>query len=110
YKFFSSADVYDSDRVQFDKEKLRTFYNQRGYADFAVISAIAEISPTKDKFFVTFLLEEGIKYNFGVTSIINNIKKFDTKLLEKAVKVKQGKVYNSDLVEETIDKMVEIMS
>jgi len=110
YKFFSSADSYDSDRIEFDKEKLRRFYNSKGYADFAVISAISQISPTKDKFFVNFLLEEGIKYNFGEINIINHVRKFDESVLQKAIQTKQGKIYNGDLLDNTVDKMVDIMS
>jgi outer membrane protein insertion porin family len=50
YKFLSSSDVYDSDRIEFDKEKLRRFYGSKGYADFAAISSIAQINQNKDKF------------------------------------------------------------
>jgi outer membrane protein insertion porin family len=110
YKFFSSGDSYDSDRIEFDKEKLRGFYTSQGYADFNTISAIAQITPKKDKFFITFLLEEGIKYNFGEVNIINNVNKFDESLLDKAIKIKVGKVYNAALVNDTVDKMVNIMS
>jgi len=110
YKFFSSGDVYDSDRIEFDKEKLRRFYGSKGYADFAAISTTAQILPSKDKFFITFLLEEGIKYNVGEINIVNKIDKFDEKLLQPAILSKTGKVYNSDLIEKTVEKMVEIMS
>ena len=110
WKFLSSADVYDSDRIEFDREKLRRFYAARGYADFATISAIAQITPQKDSFFVTFLLEEGIKYNIGEVEIVNRVEKFDATVLEKEILIKKGKVYNADLIEKTIDKMVEVMS
>ena len=110
YKFLSSSDTYDSDRIEFDKEKLRRFYDSKGYADFAVLSAIAQISTTKDKFFINFLLEEGIKYNFGEINIINKVKKFDETLLNKAIKTKKGKVYNGNYLDETVDEMVKIMS
>ncbi len=110
YKFFSSSDSYDSDRIEFDKEKLRRFYNSKGYADFAVISAISQITPTKDRFFINFLLEEGIKYNLGEINIVNHVKKFDESLLQKAIETKKGKIYNGDLLDKTVDKMVDIMS
>ena len=110
YKFFSSSDAYDSDRIEFDKEKLRRFYGSKGYADFAAISSIAQISPNKDKFFVSFLLEEGIKYKLGNINVINHIAKFDASILNKEILIKEGKVYNSELIDKTIDKMVEIMS
>jgi outer membrane protein insertion porin family len=110
YKFFNSADTYDSDRIEFDKEKLRRFYNSKGYADFAAISAIAQITPTKDKFYINFLLEEGIKYNFGEINIVNKVSKFDKSLLEEAINTKKGKTYNGNLLDKTIDEMVDIMS
>ena len=110
WKFFSSADTYDSDRIEFDKEKLRRFYNSKGYADFATLSASAQISKKKDRFFITFLVEEGIKYDFGEISINNQIKKFDELVLNKKIQTKKGKVYNGDLIDKTIDDMVEVMS
>ncbi len=110
WKFLSSSDTYDSDRTEFDKEKLRRFYGSRGYADFSTISSIAQITPEKDRFFITFLLEEGIKYNIGEINIINHVEKFDEKILEKEILIKKGKIYNSDLIEKTVDKMVEVMS
>ncbi|MFT7098358.1 MAG: outer membrane protein insertion porin family [Rickettsiales bacterium] len=110
WKFMSSSDSYDSDRIEFDKEKLRRFYSSKGYADFNTLSAIAQISPAKDHFFINFLLEEGIKYDFGETTIINKIRKFDESVLKEVIKTKTGKVYNGNLLSETVDDMVEIMS
>lgn len=110
YKFLSSSDVYDSDRIEFDKEKLRRFYGSKGYADFAAISSIAQINQTKDKFFITFLIEEGIKYKVGEVNIINHIAKFDPSILTSEIQIKQNKTYNSELVDKTVDAMVKIMS
>ena len=110
WKFLSSSDSYDSDRIEFDREKLRRFYGSNGYADFSMISSTAQITPQKDEFFVTFLLEEGIQYRVGETNIINNIDKFDASILNKEILVKTGKIYDADLIEKTVDKMVEVMS
>lgn len=110
WKFLSSSDSYDSDRIEFDKEKLRRFYGSKGYADFNTISAIAQIAPTKDKFFITFLLEEGIKYHTGKINIVNRIDKFDESILYKKILIKEGRVFNSELTEKTVDDMLEAMS
>lgn len=110
WKFLSSSDVYDSDRIEFDKEKLRRFYGSKGYADFVAISSIAQINQDKNKFFITFLLEEGIKYKVGEITIENHIEKFDSSILQKEILIKSGKTYNSDLIDKTVDAMVKIMS
>lgn len=110
YKIFGTNDTYDSDRIEFDKEVLRRFYTNKGYADFEVISSIAQIAQTKNKFFISFLISEGIKYNFGEAKLINNIKNFDGKLLEDIIQIKRGKIYNATLVDNIIDKMIKVMS
>ena len=42
WKFLASNDNYDPDRLQFDRESLRRYYINRGYADFKVLSAVAQ--------------------------------------------------------------------
>lgn len=110
WKFLSSSDSYDSDRIEFDKEILRRHYGRNGFADFAVISSTAQISPKKDKFFISFLIEEGIKYNFGEINIVNRIEKFDEKILLKKILPKKGKVYDIDQIEKTVEAFVEVMA
>lgn len=110
WRFLSSSDSFDSDRIEFDKEMLRRFYNTNGFADFAVISSSSQISANKDRFFITFLLEEGIKYNFGKINIINEIDKFDSKILNKKILIKQGSIYDAQLLEKTVDAFIETMS
>ena len=61
----SSDDTYDPDRLAFDQELLRRFYLARGFADFACVSAVAELTPDGSDFFITFTLEEGPRYKFG---------------------------------------------
>ncbi len=110
WRFLSSSDSYDSDRIEFDKEILRRFYGKNGFADFIVVSSTAQINPQKDKFFISFLVEEGIKYKFGDINIINRINKFDSSTLQKKILPKKGKIYNAELIEKTIDSFVETMS
>ncbi len=110
YKFFSSSDVYDSDRVDFDKEKLRKFYGSKGYADFSVVSAIAQISKNKDNFFIKFLLQEGIKYKINEVSIDNRIENFNHDSLQDIISIERGEIYNSTKIEKNIDEMLKAMS
>ena len=110
YRLFSSADSFDGDRIDFDKEKLSRFYQNLGYADFNVISVNSQLSQDKLKFYIAFIVEEGIKYRFSEVNIINNVKNFDEKLLKNKILVKKKQVYSLDLIERTIDQITEIMS
>ena len=62
YRIFSSAESYDAEKMNYDKELLRRFYTTHGYADFQVVSAIAELAPNKKSFILNFTLEEGPRY------------------------------------------------
>ncbi len=106
YKFLTDNDRYDPDRLQFDQELLRKFYNSEGYADFQVKSAHAELAPEKDKFFLTFVVEEGKKYTFGdvkVESELTGEEKAPD--FTKVITTKSGSTYNSSEIEDTIDAM-----
>ena len=110
YRFFSGSDTYDEDRLAFDKELLRKFYVTRGYADFQVTSTVVELTPEKDAFFITFVLEEGEKYNFGDINIKSDIPNIHTDKLEEVTLTKKDEVFNAVQVEDSIDAMVNSLS
>lgn len=65
WKFLSVTDVYDPDRLEFDKQVLRNFYTRRGFADFTVEAVLAERNISSDGFYITFVINEGARYRFG---------------------------------------------
>lgn len=105
YKFFSDNDKYDPDRLQFDQELLRRFYLNEGYADFQVKSANAELSPDKQAFYVTFVVEEGPQYTLGDVKIINQLKSKEAPDFTKVITTEAGDTYDASKVESTIDAM-----
>ena len=95
WRIMSAGDIYDPDRINYDKDLLRRYYLQEGYADFKIISAIAELTKDKSGFFVTFSVDEGERYKFGKVKIDNkNYKDMDNKEIEKLSKILEGKNYN----------------
>lgn len=106
YRFFSSTDTYDPDRLNYDKELLRRFYLQRGYVDFEVKNAVAELTPNKEGFIITIEVDEGKRYKFAEPQVKVNLPEYkDAKSLMKLVDFKKGAWFNSDLVEKTISNL-----
>mgnify|MGYP003115703971 FL=1 len=105
YNFLSDSDTYDPDRLTFDRELLRKFYLSKGYADFRVVSAIAELTPDRDGFFITFAVEEGPKYKFGAIDVKSEIKDISPEALFEQVTTIEGETYNADKIEDTIQKI-----
>lgn len=109
YRFFSTDDNYDSDRMAYDQELLRVFYLENGYADFRVRSAVAELTPNQKEFFITFTLDEGERYKFGKLKVESKIPKVAAETLEKLLTIKEGDWYSSKEVEKTITAMTELV-
>lgn len=107
YRIFSSTDTYDPDRLAFDQELLRRFYLRRGYAEFGVVSAIAELSPEGDQFFVTFTLDEGPQYKVGAVDIASSVPDISVADLEPLVETSTGEIYNAEEVEDTVDALTD---
>jgi outer membrane protein insertion porin family len=105
WKFLASNDNYDPDRLQFDREQLRRFYTNHGYADFKVVSSVAQLAPDRGNFYITFSVDEGLQYNFGTITINSQIKELASKDLMPLVGVKTGDVYDGDLVQKAIDSL-----
>ena len=107
FRFFSSKTSYDPDRMAFDQQKLRQFYLTKGYADFRVVSAVAELTPDKKDFIITYVVEEGQRYKFGDVKVDSQLRDFDSDTLAKALPMKTGDWYNAKLVEDTIERLNE---
>lgn len=107
YRFFSSAENYDSEKMDYDKELLRRFYTSRGYADFSVLSAVAELSEDRKSFILTFTIEEGPRYEVGKINIVSEINGVETKPLYKDLEIEEGDWFSSELVEKSVTEMTE---
>ncbi|MEX2454253.1 MAG: outer membrane protein assembly factor BamA [Rhodospirillaceae bacterium] len=107
YRFLSSDDTYDPDRLTFDRELLRRHYLAEGYADFRVISAVAELTSDNKAFFVTFTLEEGERYKFGKINVTSALRNLDADDLRKELTVAEGDWYNADEVENSIGMLTD---
>lgn len=107
YRFLSSDDRYDPDRIKFDEELLRRFYLKEGYADFRVITSNAELAADKEDFFLTFTVEEGERYKVGSVGIDSELRGFDGEVLRETVTFVPGQWYNADEVQTTVDNMTD---
>lgn len=107
WRFLTSNDTYDPDRMNFDRELLRRHYVQEGYADFEVISAVAELAPNRENFYMTFTLKEGPRYRLNNVGLEVNIPDLPQEALEDAVIPQSGDWFNGRQIEDTIDAITD---
>ena len=106
-KIFSSGTSYDPDRLAFDQQQLRAFYLEHGYVDFRVVSAVAELTPDKKDFIITYVVEEGPRYKFGKVEVESQLRDFDSDRMTRALPMHEGDWYDGKLAEDTIEQLSE---
>ena len=107
WRFLSSSDSYDPERVNFDKELLRRFYLRNGYADVDVSSASAELSADRSAFFLTFDIHEGERYRVGNITVKSSLRGLDGDVLKAFVVQGKGDWYDGDAVERTVQAITD---
>ena len=107
WKILTADDNYDPDRVTFDRELLRRFYLAAGYADFQVLSSVAELTPDRSDFFVTYTVSEGQRYQFGEINVVSLIDKIDPETLMPLIEIESGEWYNATLVDDAVDALAD---
>lgn len=105
WRFFSSNSNYDPDRLEYERDLLRQFYAKNGYADFQVLSAVAELTPDRKDFFITFTVDEGEKYTVGEVKVKTSLAKLDENVLENFVPIKAGETFNGERVEKATESI-----
>lgn len=105
WRFLGANDTYDPDRLTYDREALRRFYLTHGYADFRVVSAVAELTRDRESFLITFTVDEGEVYRFGDVDVTTELEALDPAALKPLVTTKPGEVFNAEEIDNTIDAL-----
>lgn len=102
---FIQRDTFVAERLELDKQVLTEFYNSRGYIDFQVLDAGAEVSRERDATFVTFTVREGLPYTLGAITTVSEIDGVDAAEFEAVQKIRTGQTYSPLLIENNITRM-----
>ena len=105
WKFFSTTDRYDPDRLAYDKELLRRFYLKHGFADVEIVSADAELAPDGESFYITFVINEGPQYKIRDVEVNAGDTDLDPAALQQLVETRPGEIYDASKVDKSIEKL-----
>ena len=105
--FLKSNDTYDPDRLAADQQKLRAFYLTEGYADFRVVQALAELTPDRRDFVITYVVDEGPRYRFGTVKADSALRHFPKEKVLELAKIEPGSWFNAKEVEDAVTDLNE---
>lgn len=98
-------DTYVAERLELDKKVLTDFYLSRGFIDFQVLDASAELSRERDATFVTFTVREGVAYDIGTVTTVSEVEGLDAAEFQAVQKIRAGQTYSPLLIDNNITRM-----
>ena len=103
--FFFRGNTVDANLIALDRQKLEDYYTNKGYIDFEVLSSVTELSADRSGYFLTHTVNEGFQYTFGEATISSSINGVSTDAFEKFVKIRAGRTYSAEEVNEVVEKI-----
>jgi len=104
--FVTNDDRYSKEKLSGDIENLTSFYLDRGYLDFNVVSTQVAITPAKDEMYITVNVFEGNQYLVSEVQLSGDLI-IDPQLLVELVTVRPGDVFSRTEVTQTNDVISE---
>ncbi len=98
--WYRQDDRYSREALQGDLEKLRSFYQDRGYANMQIESTQVAIAPEKDDIFVTVNIEEGEVYRISDVKLAGTFVVPES-VLKGFVTVTPGETYSRKNITQT---------
>lgn len=98
--WYTKNDQYSRQKLSADLEKVKSFYMNQGYLEFAVESTQVSISPDKQDVYITANIVEGERYQVSAVKIAGDFSLAEDEL-KKLVKVKAGDVFSREKLNET---------
>jgi len=95
--WFRQDDRYAKESLEGDLEKLRSFYMDRGYADFRVESTQVAISPDRKDIYVTVNIHEGEQFTISDVKIVGEMV-VPEPILRTLVLAQPGSIFNLKLL------------
>lgn len=103
--WITKRDVYDPDKLNTDLDLLRKFYVNRGYADFRIVSAVADLDRERNAFFITVTVDEGEPYRFGKVAVESNAPGVDAATLQGQLEAHGGTTYSAADVDGSVEAL-----
>jgi outer membrane protein insertion porin family len=102
--WYRQDDRYSREELSGDLEKLKSFYLDRGYANFEVESTQVAIAPDREDIFITMNVTEGDVYRISDVKIAGNLVVPEEEL-RGLVQVRSGDIYSQRMLTSTTEFM-----
>ena len=105
WRFITTSDNYNPDRLEIDASKLREFYFTRGFIKFDILKKQGDLLPDRNGFSVLFLLNEGKRYKISSIKLKSSITDLPNINFRNLIPVNDNDWYNVKKLEKGISNI-----
>jgi len=106
WAFLSKRDQYAKQALAGDLERLRSYYQDRGYLEFSIDSAQVTITPDKEHIYITVNITEGMKFHIKQFSLAGKFVVPEAEL-RSLITIKPGQVFSRKEITEITKKITD---
>jgi len=109
WKFWSKDDQYSREKLSGDLEKIRSYYQDRGYIDANVESTQVSISPDKADIYITANIIEGEQYTVDKIQVTGDLV-IEEATLRRLIMTQDNDIFSRKKMEQSVENITSILS
>ena len=109
WKFWSKDDQYTREKLSGDLEKIRSYYQDRGYIDATVESTQVSISPDKREIFITANVTEGEQFTVKDVQVTGDLVIDESTILQLII-IQPDEVFSRKKMEQSVENITGILA
>ncbi len=107
---FSNADRYSREKLQGDLEKLESYYQDRGYVGFRILSTQVSVTPDRKRIYITISLDEGQLFKVSDVQLVGEVGDVPVESLKALLLVKPGTTFSRGLITASEELLAKALS
>ncbi len=109
WKLWSKDDQYSREKLSGDLEKIRSYYQDRGYIDANVESTQVSISPDKKHIYITANILEGEQYTVEKIQVTGDLV-LEEATLRRLIMTQDNDIFSRKKMEQSVENITAILS
>lgn len=109
WKFWSKDDQYSREKLSGDLEKIRSYYQDRGYIDANVESTQVSISPDKKHIYITANIIEGEQYTVEKIQVTGDLV-IEESTLRRLIMTQDNDIFSRKKMEQSVENITSVLS
>jgi len=109
WKFWSKDDQYSREKLSGDLEKIRSYYQDRGYIDANVETTQVSISTDKQEIYITANIIEGEQYSIDKIQVTGDLV-IEEGTLRRLIMTQENDVFSRKQMEQSVENITALLA